>query len=477
MAGRRTFIFTALMLLCLPAVSTARLGRGRYEFGPWSSGFALRDPGADRLVMWDDSESSIVWLSTAAWSPTFAGLTITSCAVFGANSAVFQPATDSTTFGQWLDADGGTPIFNVDSTNERVGIGTASPATKLSVFQEADNSGLRIYGYDDFSAVYGSMYIDSSGRLNFDTYGPYHIYFRRNGTLEMYIDSNGCALNDNATYSLGGYSNAQLKWRKANNKGALNIGVEVGTVHGADTSTGHVSIMEKADISQANRQAASAASDPTLRVYSADATQVDDYIEFTHDQADAIVSWGNGLCEFLHTSPYLAFHNSTHEDTDGGGESRIIGKREDGAGTETAAGQIEICHDGSGANDQLGRIVASVNTGAGLVEALRINSKKAVSTPLGTKTLGVGDTTFVISGNVMTITGDGGANTIATITGANSGTLLTLIFVDALVTITDDNTHAANSVDLSAAFTSADDTTLQLVFNGTSWYEVSRSVN
>ena len=42
-------------------------------------------------------------------------------------------ATDSTTMFQILDADGGTPIFNVDSTNERVGIGTAAPEHELHV--------------------------------------------------------------------------------------------------------------------------------------------------------------------------------------------------------------------------------------------------------------------------------------------------------------------------------------------------------
>jgi len=60
-------------------------------------------------------------------SPTFAGLTVTNSCVLGSDSAVFQPNADSTTFFQILDADGGTPIFNVDSTDERVGIGTASP--------------------------------------------------------------------------------------------------------------------------------------------------------------------------------------------------------------------------------------------------------------------------------------------------------------------------------------------------------------
>ena len=92
-------------------------------------------------------------------------------------------------------------------------------------------------------------------------------------------------------------------------------------------------------------------------------------------------------------------------------------------------------------------------------------------------TLGAAATTFAITSAFMEITGDTGANTIATITGASSGQQLVLQFVDALVTITDDNTHAADSIDLSASFTSADDTTLTLIYDGTSWYEMARSVN
>ncbi|KKL83372.1 hypothetical protein LCGC14_1975380, partial [marine sediment metagenome] len=61
-------------------------------------------------------------------SPTWAGATITGGCVLGLNSSIFQPAAggDSTTFFQVLDADGGTPILNVDTVNERVGIGTAT---------------------------------------------------------------------------------------------------------------------------------------------------------------------------------------------------------------------------------------------------------------------------------------------------------------------------------------------------------------
>lgn len=99
------------------------------------------------------------------------------------------------------------------------------------------------------------------------------------------------------------------------------------------------------------------------------------------------------------------------------------------------------------------------------------------STATDVTTLGVAATTFPVLSNVMTMTGDGGGNTVATITGANSGMILTMIFVDANITITDTDDGGADTIDLGSAFTSADDTTLMLVFDGTLWREVNRSVN
>jgi len=86
-------------------------------------------------------------------------------------------------------------------------------------------------------------------------------------------------------------------------------------------------------------------------------------------------------------------------------------------------------------------------------------------------------TTFAVASNVVKVTGDVGGNTVATITGGLSGQLLTLIFVDTLVTITDTAAATANTVNLSGAFTSAANTTLTLVFDGNKWFETSRSVN
>jgi len=94
-------------------------------------------------------------------------------------------------------------------------------------------------------------------------------------------------------------------------------------------------------------------------------------------------------------------------------------------------------------------------------------------------TLGSGAVTFALTSNIITLTGDGAANVLGTITGAGIG-IYTIIFVDANITVTDTDIAAAGTIDLTGTatdLTSADDTTLTLVFDGTSFFEVSRSVN
>jgi hypothetical protein len=95
-------------------------------------------------------------------------------------------------------------------------------------------------------------------------------------------------------------------------------------------------------------------------------------------------------------------------------------------------------------------------------------------------TLGSGATTFAVNSPLISVTGHASGNTIATITGAfaTAGSKIVIVFNDALIIVTDDNAHATNSVDLTGGnLTSADDMTLQLVHDGTSWYELSRSTN
>ncbi|MFH1457022.1 MAG: collagen-like protein, partial [Patescibacteria group bacterium] len=73
-------------------------------------------------------------------SSTFVG-ELTSTGSFTANDVLYvendtfkvQNSSDATTAYQFLDADGGNPILNIDSTNERIGIGTNAPSSRLHV--------------------------------------------------------------------------------------------------------------------------------------------------------------------------------------------------------------------------------------------------------------------------------------------------------------------------------------------------------
>lgn len=58
-----------------------------------------------------------------------------------------------------------------------------------------------------------------------------------------------------------------------------------------------------------------------------------------------------------------------------------------------------------------------------------------------------------------------------------AGMRLVMIFVDALVTITDTAAATADTINLSAAFTSSANDVMELIHNGTKWLEISRSVN
>jgi len=232
--------------------------------------------------------------------------------VVGSDSVILQPTIDSTTFFQVKSADG-TVIDNVDTVNKRWGFGTATPLANVHIYQDSPSPGQILFQIGtDVDAQ--RFIVDENGDVTADgDMKPNSLEARNRGVV----------------------TNPSISFNQDPNTGLYNI--------------------------------------------------ADDILAFTTGGVEKVRILANGnvgymepnpetFAEWTHTTPYLTLHNSTHEDTDGGGESRLIFKREDGAGTETACFQFEASHDGAVANDQLGKGIWSVNTGAGLVQALEIGS-------------------------------------------------------------------------------------------------------
>jgi hypothetical protein len=82
------------------------------------------------------------------------------------------------------------------------------------------------------------------------------------------------------------------------------------------------------------------------------------------------------LLELFGTAPYLTLRNSTHEDGDGGRESKIIFEGEQSGSEDSTLAVIQASHDGA-SDDEKGDLIFSTNDGsdgASPTEAMRIDS-------------------------------------------------------------------------------------------------------
>lgn len=144
----------------------------------------------------------------------------------------------------------------------------------------------------------------------------------------------------------------------------------------------------------------------------------------------------------------------------------------------TISAVINVCTGLDNSDSDKWGVWASATPGSSPM--ITINPSTFLATVYGTFqqvrtaiTLAAAAASFSASGkNVVTLTGDGGGNTVTSITGGVDGQQLMIIGVDALVTISD-----ASTLKLNGNWVSAADKTLTLIFNGTNWYELARSTN
>ena len=399
---------------------------------------ALTDPGADRIFFWDNSASASEWLAVGnsiaittttidtiqdirtTASPTLAGLTTTNATVLSSNSVIFQPNTDSTTFLQVLDADGGTPILNINSTNERVGVRTASPSTALDVSGTTTSITFNATNEDDILQAAGTTVFRVSisdanifigdGAAAFDTVtGVRNTAIGKLAASRLNSGFNNFALGNEASFKgTSAHDNFAIGTFALRNNVVGNYNVAIGTsalqtvLGGANTGIGfsagrlgtsatfntvigykggynlstgdrNIYIGSNAGINQTSNSDLLIIDNQDRGSAAVEITNCLIYGIFNSTVTSQSIRFNVGDLTLASSTPYQTLWNITHEDTDGGGESRLIFKREDGAGTETACAQIEAAHGGSGANDTKGMLQLSVNNGTSLIDVIEID--------------------------------------------------------------------------------------------------------
>jgi len=143
------------------------------------------------------------------------------------------------------------------------------------------------------------------------------------------------------------------------------------------------------------------------------------------------------------TTPEVTIVNSTHEDTDGGREGKVIFKGQQSGGEETTLAEIQASHDGT-SDDEKGDLIFKTNDGsdgASPTERLRIDSNGSILTAtLGTDNVHLGE------GAGDSIASGGNYNVAI---GKDAGTALTTgdsnvaVGIDALKATTTSNHNVA----------------------------------
>ena len=304
-------------------------------------------------------------------SPTFTGLTITGNSVFGLNSSIFQPATDSTTFFQILDADGGTPVLNVDTTNERVGIGGTATLRKFEIFGSTNTAAMRMVGETGTDVIMEVAAHDVQGEGVIGTFSNHPLILFTNNTDRITI-SDDYTIIQTTQVGIGGTPTL----RKFEIFGSTNTATMrmIG-------ETGTDVIMEMAAHDVQGRGIIGTFSNHPfdfianntewMRIHESGGIAFGStYFSINPGLNNLIIEGSFGVgeiapetqLEMTGATPYLTLHNSTHEDSDGGRESRLNFKGEQTGGEETTLARIEVSHDGA-ADDEKGKVIISINDG------------------------------------------------------------------------------------------------------------------
>ena len=373
----------------------------------------------------------------------------------------FDPGVDSVTAFQFLDADGGVPILNIDTVNERVCVRCAAPIAELDIL------GVSIAPASDGStgilAVRTSV---SDDGLRMGVLDTSYVWIQSFNALPLRINQRGNEVIFNGVSSIG--------------MGPGNI-APTGTLHIQDrtVTTGDTLVIFKEGAAVSNnllemqdssgnlgwtfssplRLAAGRAVDHDILAWGGSTTGEE--ISFgavnNYTQTSGLTRHIIFEATFAPTSGTAIFNSLNIESTinQTGGASGIsrgiyinpsISAAADFRGIEIEDGGLYV-------------VLGGIDVTFGTIKFGDVD-------PIASAT-----TTALTVNNMFHITGTTTITALNTCDSENNGRPVTLIF-DGILTFTD-----GNNLKLAGDFVTTADDTIDLICDGTNWYEISRSIN
>ena len=176
--------------------------------------------------------------------------------------------------------------------------GTVTGTVVTATSQLRANSALRIGGDAGVSATAAAGKLTLAGigntnnenlTLDFENSANVVVLGTTTGVTFMNFPFSINVLDDVFIY-WGSGSDSKIDWETTGNDN-----LQLGLACGAATDSGYFSIMEYADIGNANRSPLATSANPILRIYSAYEPSATDYGEFYHDGTNFNIGLGEGL--------------------------------------------------------------------------------------------------------------------------------------------------------------------------------------
>ncbi len=207
-------------------------------------------------------------------------------------TVIFQPTIDSEVFFQVLDVGGGTPILNIDSTNKRVGIGTATPAVPLDI----DLQGI-VANFGDGTDNAQITFNGGAGFVRdmlFRSGGSNRWIFRVNATAESGSEV-GSDFLIQARKDDGSFHRNALFIQRSTGDAGLNttsLSAQLTIDQSSTTAAQPVLKLDQGDISEQCIQFSSDSVDRDINLYTIDIT---DTPTMLWDQSAAGLNWNKGF--------------------------------------------------------------------------------------------------------------------------------------------------------------------------------------